>query len=70
MLYCIGKLEKIPIAVLHLEKTGVGRTVNSLRKWNGDVGNAAKALINKWKEMVDSVNKSNAEEAECEEDGM
>lgn len=52
MLHCLSKLNKLPIKLAHLEKTGVGRTVNSLRKVDGEVGNAAKALVSKWKEIV------------------
>lgn len=40
------------MTVQHLQETGVGRTVNGLRKYDGAVGNAAKALVAKWKAMV------------------
>lgn len=40
------------VTVNHLQSTGIGRTVNSLRKDDGEVGAAAKTLITKWKEMV------------------
>lgn len=36
----------------HLQDTGVGRTVNALRKEPGDVGQAARSLVYKWKMMV------------------
>lgn len=36
----------------HLQETGVGRTVNNLRKYDGEVGYASKALVSKWKTMV------------------
>lgn len=36
----------------HLQETGIGRSVNVLRKDEGEVGVAAKALIAKWKAMV------------------
>ncbi|KAK9879041.1 hypothetical protein WA026_003847 [Henosepilachna vigintioctopunctata] len=52
MLHNLGRLYKLPIKVCHLEKTGVGRTVNSLRKLEGEVGEAAKSLVARWKEMV------------------
>ncbi|KAB0800486.1 hypothetical protein PPYR_01375 [Photinus pyralis] len=55
VLYCLSKLYKMPICIEHLEKTGVGRTVNSLRKLNGDIGEAAKTLVGKWKEMVAAI---------------
>lgn len=64
MLYCIGKLRKIPVTISHLEKTGVGRTVNSYRKWNDEVGNAAKELITIWREMVKNQAAKEEEEAE------
>ncbi|XP_049534061.1 transcription elongation factor B polypeptide 3 [Anopheles darlingi] len=52
IVHCIGKLYKLPISVRHLQDTGIGRTVNSLRKYDGEVGTAAKALVTKWKAMV------------------
>uniref|UniRef100_A0A182PG79 TFIIS N-terminal domain-containing protein n=1 Tax=Anopheles epiroticus TaxID=199890 RepID=A0A182PG79_9DIPT len=52
IVHCIGKLYKLPISVRHLQDTGIGRTVNSLRKYDGEVGVAAKALVTKWKAMV------------------
>ncbi|GLV44199.1 Elongin A [Carabus blaptoides fortunei] len=48
----IAKLYDMPITVAHLQDTGIGRTVNSLRKYNGDVGSASRAVVNKWKTMV------------------
>lgn len=42
------------INVQHLTSTGIGRTVNALRKDDGEIGAAAKALISKWKQMVAS----------------
>lgn len=35
-----------------MEDTGIGRTVNGLRKLGGEVGDAAKALVARWKDMV------------------
>ncbi|KAL9891909.1 transcription elongation factor elongin A [Glossina fuscipes fuscipes] len=52
LLHCINKLYKLPIKVEHLQETGVGKTVNSLRKYNGEIGVAAKTLVTKWKAMV------------------
>lgn len=46
----------------HLQETGVGRTVNALRKEPGDVGTAARALVNKWKLMVASEETSDPED--------
>ena len=42
----------MPITVSHLQETGIGRTVNALRKMGGEVGDAAKSLVTKWKNMV------------------
>ncbi|XP_011146586.1 transcription elongation factor B polypeptide 3 isoform X2 [Harpegnathos saltator] len=52
ILHCITKLYNLPVTVQHLQETGVGRTVNGLRKYDGAVGDAAKALVAKWKAMV------------------
>ncbi|CAH1964649.1 unnamed protein product [Acanthoscelides obtectus] len=52
LLYTLGELKKLPIKTTHLENTGVGRTVNGLKKLGGDVGEAAKNLVTLWKEMV------------------
>lgn len=53
-MHCINKLYKLPVNVNHLQETGVGKTVNSLRKIEGEkgLGDAAKALVAKWKTMV------------------
>ncbi|XP_052739704.1 transcription elongation factor B polypeptide 3 [Bicyclus anynana] len=52
VLKCIDKLYNLGVTVQHLQETGVGRTVNALRKEPGDVGQAARALVYKWKVMV------------------
>ena len=52
ILKCIDKLYNLDVKVQHLQETGVGRTVNALRKEPGDVGQAARALVYKWKMMV------------------
>uniref|UniRef100_A0A336KP71 CSON013174 protein n=1 Tax=Culicoides sonorensis TaxID=179676 RepID=A0A336KP71_CULSO len=67
LMHCIQKLNKLPITVEHLQETGVGRTVNNLRKYEGEVAYAAKALVTKWKAMVateESQNDSHEEEAD------
>ncbi|XP_043789286.1 transcription elongation factor B polypeptide 3 [Apis laboriosa] len=61
VIYCISKLSNLPVTVQHLQETGVGRTVNGLRKYDGGVGNAAKALVAKWKAMVASEETSEGE---------
>lgn len=48
----IHKLFKLPVTVQLLQDTGVGRTVNALRKGEGDVASAARTLVAKWKMMV------------------
>uniref|UniRef100_A0A1B0GP13 Uncharacterized protein n=1 Tax=Phlebotomus papatasi TaxID=29031 RepID=A0A1B0GP13_PHLPP len=52
LLHCIEKLYKLPITLEHLEETGIGKTVNNLRKEEGEVKVAARALVAKWKAMV------------------
>ncbi|XP_030370326.1 transcription elongation factor B polypeptide 3 [Scaptodrosophila lebanonensis] len=52
LLHCITKLFNLPIKFEHLQETGIGKTVNTLRKINGEVGIAAKTLVTKWKAMV------------------
>ncbi|XP_034112515.1 transcription elongation factor B polypeptide 3 [Drosophila albomicans] len=52
LLHCITKLFNLPITFEHLQETGIGKTVNALRKINGEVGVAAKTLVTKWKAMV------------------
>ncbi|XP_017046456.1 transcription elongation factor B polypeptide 3 [Drosophila ficusphila] len=52
LLHCITKLFNLPIKFEHLQETGIGKTVNALRKINGEVGVAAKTLVSKWKAMV------------------
>ncbi|XP_047999160.1 transcription elongation factor B polypeptide 3-like isoform X1 [Leguminivora glycinivorella] len=54
VLKSIDKLFGLGVTVQHLQETGVGRTVNALRKDPGTVGQAARALVNKWKCMVAS----------------
>lgn len=48
----ISRLKKLPIRTIHLEETGVGRTVNALKKLGEDVGENAKNLVAHWKMMV------------------
>ncbi|XP_059610167.1 transcription elongation factor B polypeptide 3 [Phlebotomus argentipes] len=52
LLHCIEKLYKLPITIEHLQETGIGKTVNNLRKEEGEVKVAARALVAKWKAMV------------------
>lgn len=52
------------MTVQHLQETGVGRTVNGLRKFDGNIGDAAKALVFKWKNMVADEDSSDEDEEE------
>ncbi|XP_054005069.1 transcription elongation factor B polypeptide 3 isoform X1 [Hylaeus anthracinus] len=62
ILHCISKLSNLPVTVQHLQETGVGRTVNALRKYEGGIGDAAKVLVAKWKVMVASEESSDCED--------
>jgi transcription elongation factor B polypeptide 3 len=62
MVRFLSKLHNLPVTVQHLQDTGVGRTVNALRKYEGDTGEAAKALVAKWKAMVAAEDLSDGEE--------
>lgn len=64
MLHCLNKLTKLPIGVEHLQATGIGRTINGMRKVEGAVGEEARALVNKWKEMVAAEDKSDSDAQE------
>lgn len=55
------------VTVHHLQTTGIGRTVNILRKDDGEVGKAAKALISKWKEMVANETSEGSEEEKAQD---
>lgn len=65
LLHCITKLYSLPVTVQHLQETGIGRTVNGLRKYVGSVGDASKALVYKWKAMVAEEETSDGED-QCE----
>ncbi|XP_054267864.1 transcription elongation factor B polypeptide 3-like [Macrosteles quadrilineatus] len=67
MIRCIERLMVLPVTISHLQETGVGRSVNELRKCGGEVGAAANALVCKWKSMVQAEEDSDAE-SEVEED--
>jgi transcription elongation factor B polypeptide 3 len=57
-------LTKLPIGVEHLQATGIGRTINGMRKTDGAVGEEARSLVNKWKEMVAAEDKSDSDQQE------
>jgi len=49
----LEQIAEIEITLNHLKKTGVGKIVNKLRKHsNSEVGNLAKALIQRWKPLA------------------
>lgn len=48
----MDRLIKLPITVEHITTTGIGLTLNGLRKCVGEVGSAASTLITKWKTIV------------------
>ncbi|KAH8251651.1 hypothetical protein KR038_003523 [Drosophila bunnanda] len=61
LVHCMNKLFNLPIKFEHLQETGIGKTVNALRKFNGEVGQSAKTLITKWKAMVTAEEGSSTE---------
>ena len=69
LLRYLGKLAKLAIGVEHLQETGIGRTINAMRKKDGAVGEEARALVNKWKDIVakEDENDSNHQEEAGEE---
>lgn len=48
----IRKLSKLPIRFEELEKTGIGKTINALRKADGNIAEEATLLVTKWKSNV------------------
>jgi transcription elongation factor B polypeptide 3 len=48
----LRKLQHYPITLEILQETGVGKTVNGLRKYGGAIGDKAKLLVNNWKTLV------------------
>lgn len=51
-----------------MQETGIGRTINSFRKNDGAVGQAARILVGKWKELV-TADSSDAEEGSDGDNG-
>lgn len=54
LLHCLQKLHGLQVRVSHLQATGVGRTVNALRKRQGPVSDAARKLVARWKQIVEA----------------
>ncbi|KAL3200638.1 hypothetical protein MRX96_012919 [Rhipicephalus microplus] len=52
VLETLRKLQKVPMTLHLLQDTGIGRTVNHLKKNSGVVGELARAIISSWKQVV------------------
>ncbi|XP_058796242.1 transcription elongation factor B polypeptide 3 [Phymastichus coffea] len=65
LLHCIKALSKLPVTMRHLKSTGIGRTVNALRKIEDGVGDASKRLVTKWKDMVSNTPDSGDSDEAC-----
>lgn len=52
------RLAKLKVSVSHLQLTGIGKTVACVRKLEGEVGELAKKLVTKWKDMVAEAEKA------------
>ncbi|KAK9873653.1 hypothetical protein WA026_023517 [Henosepilachna vigintioctopunctata] len=63
ILHKLGRLDKLPIELCHLEETLIGLTVNSLRIFGGEVGEASRSLVEKWQEIVINALDKDAEES-------
>ncbi|XP_065283935.1 transcription elongation factor B polypeptide 3-like isoform X2 [Dermacentor albipictus] len=61
VLETLRKLQKVPMTLTLLQETGIGRTVNHLKKSSGVIGELARAVIGAWKQVVSD---STAEYAE------
>lgn len=68
-MHCLGKLNRMHVTVQHLQETKIGKTVNGLRKDEGEVGVVARALVAKWKNMVNQET-SDASEVENAQDEL
>lgn len=67
----LRKLTKLPIRLQELEQTGIGKTVNALRKADGNIAEEATLLVTKWKANVkkqmedeEALQQSRSEDAE------
>lgn len=58
-------MSSLPVTVGHLQDTGIGKTVNALRKHEDGVGESARALVKKWKDMVHQAYASDDEDEAC-----
>ncbi|KAF7282733.1 hypothetical protein GWI33_002005 [Rhynchophorus ferrugineus] len=64
ILHAIKKLSEMPVRRCHLEKTGVGITINSLKADQGQVGVRSRELVAAWKSMVQAEDEREAVENE------
>lgn len=59
VLYCLKKLDTVPVTIEILQDSEVGKVVNRLKKRTDttpDVIEASKTLVEKWKELVKNTN--------------
>merc|ERR1712189_2254 len=52
----LHNLSKLPISVKSLKATGIGKTINELKKKEGVVGKKASKLVSRWKGKFSSKN--------------
>ncbi|XP_077559409.1 uncharacterized protein LOC144174532 isoform X2 [Haemaphysalis longicornis] len=52
VLETLRKLQRVPMTLTLLQETGIGRTVNHLKKNDGVVGETARSIISGWKQVV------------------
>ncbi|XP_060077689.1 transcription elongation factor B polypeptide 3-like [Ylistrum balloti] len=52
VLYIFTRLSEMFITIAILQKTGIGKVVNSFRKKDGEIGELARNLVAGWKSMV------------------
>uniref|UniRef100_A0A1E1XCY6 Putative transcription elongation factor b polypeptide n=1 Tax=Amblyomma aureolatum TaxID=187763 RepID=A0A1E1XCY6_9ACAR len=52
VLETLRKLQRVPMTIMLLQETGIGRTVNHLKKNDGVVGETARSIIGAWKQVV------------------
>lgn len=64
VLYCLKKLDAVPVTIEILQDSEVGKVVNRLKKRTDttpDVIEASKTLVEKWKELVKNTNEDETE---------
>ncbi|XP_077969650.1 uncharacterized protein LOC144424329 isoform X2 [Styela clava] len=61
----LQKLNEIEMTIELLQATGIGKSVNSLRKQEG-LGEFAKEIVNKWKKLISSGNQQEAKSNQSE----